>query len=848
MIINNQKNKNIEQYGEFEKLPNPATQEESHGLLSAALQVEKANAANNGEPRDFVAENASETAEKSAEDTAEAQEKISEDSAETAEELPVLEETKEVSFEEFFGLDTFESLENDEDKAENLSSKEIRKQLEADKAAVEAEKRAIKQRIKEEERAEKKQARANRVKNPIGAKLIGIVSVLLLFALAGVTATVSYFTTEDIQASSEENNLSTNARTLTDTENRLTSAVSAVGMLFDLLKTAGDNETEIRALESMFFSRNGEIAAVFSKKDNQIFVNDAFFALHEKEKSTAEEYFAAAADELFQAQDGDIVLKNASPFFGIPVLSLFYLHEDDAVGVLYSAEKMLASFSAGSVNQSFLVNEAGELLVHSDVDVILEGASERENPIVKAMRESAVSNSQILFRADDGEEYIGAFRKLSNGSGAVITTVKMKIMLEGVRATTRRNVYITLAILSVAIMIVYFFAQSLARPLKALTAVANEINKGNFNTDLFSQLNYKGRDEIGVLEKSTRNELDILNTVSKLTNKGVTKAVITREIDFEPHLKDITIFFSDIRGFTAISDGFKNRFGEKSAAEIIGFLNDYMSRMVQCISLTGGVVDKFEGDAIMACWGVLRNDDLSWENKGEMSVTRALRQEAHSQYVKADALSAITCCIAMRYSLAKYNKDAAAFTEAHKDEPLAQYKPHIRIGAGLNSGRATVGFMGSFEKMEFTSIGDAVNFASRTEASNKPCGTDILITEDTYNLLKYDYIRCIENDFSIRPENRKYEITVEKIPVGFEVKGKGIQHFYGVVNMPRFDIESFFKAGDPDFEVDADCEKVVGPFGPRTLKEMREMLGIAEPNFGQVNLNEEENKIQMASV
>ena len=62
------------------------------------------------------------------------------------------------------------------------------------------------------------------------------------------------------------------------------------------------------------------------------------------------------------------------------------------------------------------------------------------------------------------------------------------------------------------------------------------------------------------------------------------------------------------------------------------------------------------------------------------------------------------------------------------------------------------------------------------------------------------------------------------------------------------DIESFFKAGDPDFEVDADCEKVVGPFGPRTLKEMREMLGIAEPNFGQVNLNEEENKIQMASV
>ena len=272
-----------------------------------------------------------------------------------------------------------------------------------------------------------------------------------------------------------------------------------------------------------------------------------------------------------------------------------------------------------------------------------------------------------------------------------------------------------------------------------------------------------------------------------------------------------------------------------------------MSRMVTCISLTGGVVDKFEGDAIMACWGVLRNDDLSWEQKEEGSVTRALKQDAHDKYVRDDAISAITCCIAMRYSLAKYNKDAEAFTKAHEGEALAQYKPHIRIGAGLNSGRATVGFMGSFEKMEFTSIGDAVNFASRTEASNKPCGTDILITEDTYNLLKYDFIRCEENDFALKPENLKREIVVEKIPVGFEVKGKGIQHFYGVVNMPRFDIEEFFKAGDSSFEVDPDCEKVVGPFGPRTLKEMRELLGIAEPDFGQVNLNEEENKIQVAS-
>ena len=79
----------------------------------------------------------------------------------------------------------------------------------------------------------------------------------------------------------------------------------------------------------------------------------------------------------------------------------------------------------------------------------------------------------------------------------------------------------------------------------------------NFNTVLFSGLNTKRNDEIGVLARSTKNEREILNTFTSLTNKGVTQAIIKKEIDFEPHLKDITIFFSDIRGFTAISDGFK---------------------------------------------------------------------------------------------------------------------------------------------------------------------------------------------------------------------------------------------------------------------------------------------------
>ena len=699
-------------------------------------------------------------------------------------------------------------------------------------------------------------SQAERVRHPIGVKLIAIISMIVLVALGGVTYAVSYFVTADVRNNAEENNLTINSRTASDTENRINSAISSVAMFIDLLNTAGENTTEIKSMENLFFERNKSIAAVYLPQNGRLFANTTFFAAHELETDSALNYFLQEDSLIEKAANGYIELHNASPFFNCPVLSFFYpAISGGAAGVensgnsvlafLYSAEELSDSFSSGSVNQSFFVNKDGTILIHSDNSLMMNASDESSNPIVRAMQENAANNSQITYTTKDNVEYIGAFRKLSFGDCAVITTVQTYIVLEGVRKTTRRNLYISTVILALSILIIYFFSKSLSRPLKILTAIVNEINQGNFNTELFSEIKKTHKDEIGVLANSTKHEREILNTFTKLTNKGVTQAIIKKEIDFEPHLKDITIFFSDIRGFTAISDGFKNRFGEKSAAEIISFLNDYMSRMVSCITRTGGTVDKFEGDAIMAAWGVLRNESLDWELLPKNSPQYKKAKKHHDAYVKRDALAAITCCMAMRYSLMLYNKEAEAFTKAHEKEPLAKYKPHIRIGAGLNSGRATVGFMGSFDKMEYTSIGDAVNFASRTEASNKPCGTDTLITQDTYDILKYDFIKCKENNYTIKPENKPCELVVEQIPVDFEVKGKGKQHFFGVVNMPGFDIEKFFSF-DKDFVLDKDCEKAVGPKGPKTLSEMRKMLGIAEPDFGKVNLDAEENKIQVA--
>lgn len=686
-------------------------------------------------------------------------------------------------------------------------------------------------------------------KTSIGMKLISIISTLVVLSLGLITVLVSYFVAADTRANAENSNFTLNVRTSSDIENRIDSVISKVLLFSDLFADENKSDEELSFDAANFFDRNNDIAVISFLTAEKVFTNTLFFVSNGLSPDSAKAYIDSQIDAVNAAKNGMVQVENASPYFLTPVISVFLpVNRDDSseiIAVIFSTEKLQESVSTGKINETFLVNSRGIVLIHPDIQLMMNAADLSGNEFVKNAISNDSSGIQQIYVDSDGEELYAACQKITDGNCRVITQVKSSVILAAINGITKRNIMLTVAILSIAILVIWIFAKSLSRPLENLTAVAEEINSGNFNTDLFDTLNVKRRDEIGILNQSTRNERDILNTVTSLTNKGVTKAIVRKEIDFEPHLKDITIFFSDIRGFTAISDGFNKRFGEKSAAEIIGFLNDYMSRMVNCISITGGVVDKFEGDAVMAAWGVLRDDNLDYEKLPDSDPQKAVLRKKHEANVKADALSAIRSTIAMRYALMKYNKDAALFTEKHAKDALAKYKPHIRIGCGLNFGRATVGFMGSNDKMEFTSIGDAVNLASRTESSNKPCGTDILITEDTYNILKTDFIRCEENQFTLSEENKKNEIIAECIPVTFEVKGKGAQHFYGVVNMPQFDIEEFFKTADPDFIVDADCLKAAGKNGPKTLAQVRQLLGIPTPDFEAVNLNEEENKVKV---
>jgi adenylate cyclase len=206
---------------------------------------------------------------------------------------------------------------------------------------------------------------------------------------------------------------------------------------------------------------------------------------------------------------------------------------------------------------------------------------------------------------------------------------------------------------------------------------------------------------------------------------------------------------------------------------VVGFLNDYMTRMVACVNKTGGVVDKFIGDAVMAVWGAPMTAGSAAE----------------------DALACVKTALMMRTALMEFNVGRGG-----------NKRPIIKIGCGINTGSIVAGQIGSTERMEYTVIGDAVNLASRTEALNKPLGTDILITENTWKLI------------------RQHLITKEMPPVSVKGKEKPVRMF-AVVNLKS-------PAGTPQKK-------------PMTLAEVRTMLGIKAPDLSKINIDIEEKKYKI---
>ena len=224
-------------------------------------------------------------------------------------------------------------------------------------------------------------------------------------------------------------------------------------------------------------------------------------------------------------------------------------------------------------------------------------------------------------------------------------------------------------------------------------------------------------------------ESKLKENIKKSFSKKVSKQVMDdlllnpNSTDFSAKELNVTIYFSDIRSFTKISETLK------SPKRITDFLNFYMDEMVMPIEESSGTIDKFIGDAIMAYW----NAPIAVEHHADKAVQTALKQ-----IKKRDILNLTI-------------KEKFGF--------------EVDYGIGINTGNAVVGEIGSLGRSDYTIIGDSVNLASRLEGLCKPYKVRLVISEFTKVLLKEEYIMQLLDRVRVKGKREPVKI--------YEVLGRG---------------------------------------------------------------------------
>lgn len=214
-----------------------------------------------------------------------------------------------------------------------------------------------------------------------------------------------------------------------------------------------------------------------------------------------------------------------------------------------------------------------------------------------------------------------------------------------------------------------------------------------------------------------RNKEKIKQAMGKYLSQDIMKNVVNNIDDLKLGGKRaiVTVLFSDIRGFTSMSE-------KMSAEDVTKILNEYFTEMEPIITKYNGVINKFIGDAVMAIFG------------------EPIQDLNHP-------VNAVRCAYEMLQKVAYL-----------REKWLMEGKPKIEIGIGICTGEVFIGNIGSEARMEYTVIGDTVNLASRIESFNKVYKTNLLVSSSTYSYISdvADVIKI--NEVKIRGKAQKMNI------------------------------------------------------------------------------------------
>ncbi len=382
----------------------------------------------------------------------------------------------------------------------------------------------------------------------------------------------------------------------------------------------------------------------------------------------------------------------------------------NVVGVNIPLENLSLFLSEQKISEHsnvFIIDSKNNILAFSDFTQVVIKDKENEKlrlrkfdeieiPHLRAVYQFALDNKvSDFFLEQDDENYFVTMKEIQSELGLdlqIVTVIPESELLQDVYRIIRKIIIVFIIIFSISIIAIIFLSGRITRSIVELSKKNEKLQ--NFDLDLGDPVQSSIK-EISRMSDSLFNAAAGLTAFKKYVPSDLVRHLIStgQEANVGGVPKDLTILFTDIEGFTSIS--------EKIASDyLMQHLSEYFDSLSKIIMEQNGTIDKYIGDSIMAFWGAPLENESS-----ELDACRA-------------ALNCQTVLTALNKRWKGLNK------------------PIMNTRIGIASGSVVVGNVGSSERINYSVIGDSVNLASRLEGINKYYGTRIIISDDIYLKVK----------------------------------------------------------------------------------------------------------------
>ena len=410
----------------------------------------------------------------------------------------------------------------------------------------------------------------------------------------------------------------------------------------------------------------------------------------------------------------------------------------------------------------FILNDEEQVVASSNLELPMAGMGEEARLLtLKELEDSVYSAAYQNYKTQKREHfelvhnnntYIANFTRFKESfddafgkKWTLVTLVPFNEIFSVFLQSQQDNFGIYIFAFILVLLRIIILSRKLSDPIEELTEEAIKIRQFQFEGEVKTDSKIK---EVKALGQTMQALKVSLKSFTKYMPQRLVMRLLEKNQDIQlgGESKKLTIFFSDVAGFTTVSEGM-------APQTLMTHISDYFEQLTQIIIQQNGTIDKYIGDAIMAFWGAPDDDPL---------------RSFHA------CRAALLCQHALKALNANWSR---------------QGKSVLNTRMGIHCGEVVVGNMGSSERMNYTLIGDAVNLSSRLEGTNKFYGTNIIISHAVYEEIKDDFLCRIMDIVAVKGKNQGIKI--------YELLGQRNAEDYLA---PTTEQENFVTAFDKAFE------------------------------------------------